>query len=71
MGVMDWKKGIPIVLAVAMVLLTAHPALGISDKHKVPKTEPQVSWFAILYFVVGLAGICVVGFKNSHRTHLD
>jgi hypothetical protein len=33
--------------------------------------EPTIDWLTILYFVVALAGMAVVGFKKSGRTHLD
>ena len=68
---MNSKTCALIVLAALLVMWMAHPALAIYDGHRLPKTEPKVSWFSILYLVVGLAGICVVAFKSTRRTHLD
>ena len=33
--------------------------------------DPSIDWWTILYFVVAVAGMAVVGFKKSGRTHLD
>jgi len=41
------------------------------DGYRVPDAESPFPWMAMLYVVVALAGICVVGFKSSGRTHLD
>jgi hypothetical protein len=30
-----------------------------------------IPWIAILISLVAAAAMCVVGFKSSHRTHLD
>ena len=71
MRVMNWKTAIPIVLAVVIVLLAAEPGLSAGDGHQLPKAKPKVSWIAIVYLVIALAGICVAGFKKPRRTHLD
>lgn len=42
-----------------------------SDGHRVPELEETSPWLAVLYTAVCLAGVLVVGFKNSRRTHLD
>jgi len=58
--------------SVGSVLLRAVPASGATDQSPpAPQLEPGTPWVAILYTLVGLAGISVVGFKNSKRTHLD
>jgi len=53
------------------VLVTATGAGAAGDGFTADILESSVDWFAILYALVALAGICVVGFKNSKRTHLD
>ncbi len=46
-------------------------ALALSDGYESPELKDEAPWTAILYLVVALAGICIVAFKNSRRTHLD
>jgi len=46
-------------------------ALAVSDTFTVPTAESPTPWGAIVYLLVALAGICVVAFKHSKRTHLD
>jgi len=36
-----------------------------------PVIDAGVSWWAVVYSVVALLGICVVAFKDPKRTHLD
>jgi hypothetical protein len=58
--------------AAVLVLLVAFPALaGDGFEGKAPQLEPSPPWVAIVYSVVGLAGVAVVAFKNAKRTHLD
>ena len=57
-----------------MVLcLLAAPAWARRRKERTgaPEIESSMSWMATGYAIAGLAGICIVGFKNSRRTHLD
>ena len=63
-----------ILTLVVVLLLAAGPALA----KKNPKTidgAPVLEWslplLAVGYLAAGLAGIAVVGFKNSKRSHLD
>ncbi len=52
------------------MLLTSTAAL-CDDSYDVTVREGGIQWIAILYALVCLAGICVVGFKHTRRTHLD
>lgn len=36
-----------------------------------PEADWSVPWMAVGYSLATLAGIAVIGFKNSKRTHLD
>ncbi|MCJ7543182.1 MAG: hypothetical protein MUP47_01235 [Phycisphaerae bacterium] len=36
-----------------------------------PALSAGAPWIAILVSLVAAVAICVVGFKSSHRTHLD
>ena len=61
-------------LAILGVLAVAGPALGqitTDDGWQAPAVETSIEWFAVLYLLVGVAGNCIVGFKNAKRTHLD
>ena len=58
-------------LATLIVVMTASAVSAGADAHTAPQIELERPWMAILYAVVALAGILVVGFKNSKRTHLD
>jgi len=42
-----------------------------SDGFTADPSEPEGFMMTLLYALVGLAGICVVGFKKSGRSHLD
>ena len=46
-------------------------AAGDGFANLINPMEPSIDWWTILYFVVALAGMAVVGFKKSGRTHLD
>ena len=62
------------ILVIVMVLwLLAAPAWARKPKRTTgaPEIESSLPWPATGYAFAGLAGICVVGFKNSRRTHLD
>ena len=56
-----------------MVLwLLAAPAWAKkTDKPGAPEVSAGMPWMATGYAIAGLAGVCIVGFKNSKRTHLD
>jgi uncharacterized membrane protein YadS len=56
----------PVLLA---VLKSAWAAEG--EGTAPPPIESSTPWMAILYSLVAAAAICILGFKNSHRTHLD
>jgi hypothetical protein len=58
--------GVSILLAQAATALAADNAESGGEAGQ--STTP---WAAILYLLVATAAICVVGFKNSKRTHLD
>ena len=66
-------KRAKILVIVIVVWLLAAPALAGRRKRTTgaPEIESSLSWPAIGYAFAALAGICVVGFKNSKRTHLD
>ena len=38
---------------------------------KAPRLNAETPWVAILYTLVATVAICVLGFKNCRRTHLD
>jgi len=56
----------------AGLLLTPAWLRAAGDGYMLVTTEgPGTPWIAIGCALVGLAGICVIGFKNTKRTHLD
>ena len=61
------------ILVILVVLwLAAAPAQAKKRKSiGAPELDWSMPWLALGYSVATLAGICVVGFKNSRRTHLD
>ena len=58
-------------LLISILFPAASTALGQSDGYRVPVVENAVEVLAVVCAIVALAGICVVAFKDSHRTHLD
>ena len=58
---------------VAVLWLLATPALAKKRKlvTGAPVVESVTTMMAASYAIVGVIGVCVVGFKNSRRTHLD
>ena len=48
--------------------LYAPVAPGAPSGPALPGATP---WAAIVVSLVGVVAICIVGFKSSHRTHLD
>jgi hypothetical protein len=58
-------------LAAAVVLAGARAAPANDDDRPKYQKDASSLLMPIVYGVVGLAGICVVGFKKSKRTHLD
>ena len=67
-------KHAKILLIVMVMVLGMTAATGLArddDSDYIPKIEPSTPWMAVAYAAAGLAGIAVVGFKNSNRTHLD
>jgi len=62
--------GIP--WGVSILLAQAAAALATDNAESGGQGEQSTTpWAAILYLLVATAAICVVGFKNSKRTHLD
>jgi hypothetical protein len=59
-----------LISGVAVLTLSATAGMA-ADTTKIPELEGGSTWIAWLFGAVALAGICVVGFKNSRRTHLD
>lgn len=57
-------------MGLALAWMCAIASAG-DDGHAATPIDPATDLLAIVYAVVALAGICVVGFKNSKRTHLD
>lgn len=55
-------------LAAACLLPAASTAAAAVDAAKAPAGEEATPWVAILYSLVGLAGICVIAFKNAKRS---
>jgi len=53
------------------VVATVASAKRRDDDDFAPKLDASTPLMALGYAAAGLAGIAVVGFKNSHRTHLD
>jgi len=48
------------------------PAAAIcADEYKHAAKKESIPWVAILYMLACLAGIAVIAFKNTRRTHLD
>ena len=52
-----------------MSILAAAPP-GPADRYQAPGVEGSLALVAVVYMLVVLAGICVLGFKSAHRTHL-
>ena len=49
--------------------LTAGTAWGAGDGFEMPPgTEPHVLWAAVAYAIIGLVGICALGFRKSKRS---
>ncbi len=63
---MSLKHVLP--LALACLLPAASAASAASDAAKAPAGEDATPWIAILYSLIGLAGVCVVAFKNAKRS---
>ena len=63
-----------ILALVVVLLLAAVPAVAKKRAKTIdgaPVLESSLPLLAVGYLAAGLAGIAVVGFKNSKRTHLD
>jgi hypothetical protein len=66
---MTMKK---ILMAAPVLLAALRPAWAADGEGVTPPTiESSTPWMAILYSLVAAVAICVLGFKNSRRTHLD
>lgn len=57
-------------MGLALAWLCAIASAG-DDGYAAKTIDPATDLLAIVYALAALAGICVVGFKNSKRTHLD
>ena len=55
-------------LSLISILAAAPPVVG--DRYQAPAVQGSTSLVAVVYTLVVLAGICVLGFKSAHRTHL-
>lgn len=73
MTIMTKKFKIALILAVLAHASIAEAALQTisGEKYASPLLESPFPLYSILYALVGLAGVAIVGFKNSGRTHLD
>jgi len=67
---MDGMKAIRL-LWTAFVIVAVGAAAWAEDGFKPPEITSTTHWYAIVAAVVALLAICVLGFKNSKRTHLD
>ncbi len=68
---MNAKRILQVLVVLAVVALVTCPLAASDDRYKVPEPEQKGAWLGTIYAIVALAGICVVAFKNTHRTHLD
>jgi hypothetical protein len=59
------------ILASAGALLTGLSRALADDGFEAPVIEKATPWLAIGIAVIAAAGIAVVAFKSSRRTHLD
>jgi hypothetical protein len=62
---LSWTVGVLASLAVPMALAAATKRLGPND---CPPLEGGLPWGAIMCALAGLAGVCVIAFKNANRT---
>jgi hypothetical protein len=62
------KLGIaaPVIFAALQTALAAE-----AKKPAAPPLEPSVPWMAIICSIIAVLVICILGFLNSRRTHLD
>ena len=73
---MNGTRLVAILLIVLMLAAVAQSASADKkdagrDGYIVPKPEPANPWLAVLFMLVGMAGVLVVAFRNARRTHLD
>ena len=65
-------KAIPLLFLTGLISLVATcTALAASDGFEPPVIKKGDYWYALAVALVALAGICVVAFKSSKKTHLD
>ncbi|MDY7009815.1 MAG: hypothetical protein SVV80_03595 [Planctomycetota bacterium] len=64
-------KAIPLLFLAGLILLGATGAASASDGFEPPEIKSGNYWYAAAVAIVALAGICVVAFKSSKKTHLD
>ena len=64
-------KTIPLLLLTGLILLVATCAAWAGDGFEPPEIKKADNWYVLAIAAVALAGICVVAFKNSKKTHLD
>ena len=64
-------KTIPLLFLACLILLVMTCAASAGDGFKPPEIKKADYWYALAVAAAALAGICVVAFKNSKRTHLD
>jgi hypothetical protein len=58
-------------LLAAAALAQGPPELYAPPAPGAPALPAATPWAAIAISLVGAVGICIAGFKSSHRTHLD
>jgi hypothetical protein len=63
-------KAEKLLCSVVIAVLPAAAALA-SDGYQAPDIEKSGIWKPLLVVVAAVLGICVLGFKNAKRTHLD
>ncbi len=68
---MNAKRITQVLVVLAVLALMTCPLAASDDRHTVRKPEQKGASLGTIYAIVALAGICVVAFKNTHRTHLD
>ena len=61
------SKAKEILIAAAFTLVAAGCAFGVETVNEAPVAESYVPWAAVAYAIIGVAGICAIGFKKSRR----
>ena len=64
-------RAMPSLFLTGLILSAATGAAWAGDGFEPPEIKNVDYWYALAVAAAALAGICVVAFKNSKRTHLD